>query len=104
VFDYVRKVARLHSQLEVLKGGSLVNLFVSEQQYAYARVTKVASAVTVINNDRKAAEIEFDVSRIGLANGDALVDRLGVSKDVQVNGGKVKATLPARSAAIFVRK
>jgi hypothetical protein len=32
------------------------------------------------------------------------VDRLGVSKDVQVNGGKVKMTLPARSAAIFVRK
>jgi len=40
------------------------------------------SAVTVINNDTKSAEIEFDVSRIGLANGDALVDRLGVSKDV----------------------
>jgi glycosidase len=104
VFDYVRKVARLHGQLEVLKRGSLVNLYVSEQQYAYARMTKLASAVTVINNDRKAAEIEFDVSRIGLANGDALMDRLGVSKDVQVNDCKVKVSLPARSAAILVRK
>ena len=104
VFDYVRKVARFHNQLEALKRGSLVNLYVSEQQYAYARVTKVASALTAINNDTKTAEIEFDVSRIGLANGDALVDRLGVSKDVQVNGGNVKMTLPARSGAIFVKR
>jgi neopullulanase len=104
VFDYVRKVARLHSQIEALKRGSLVNLYVSEQQYAYARVTNVASALMAINNDTKAAEIEFDVSRIGLANGDTLVDRLAVSKDVQVASGKVKVTLPARSAAILVRK
>ncbi len=104
VFDYVRKVAHLHAKLEPLKRGSLVNLYVSEQQYAYARVTKASSVMTVINNDTNAAEMEFDVSRAGLVNGDALVDRLGVSKDVRVANGKVKVKLPPRSAVIFVKK
>jgi glycosidase len=104
VFDYVRKVARLHVQIESLMRGSLVNLYVSEQHYAYARVTKASSVVTVINNDTNAAEMEFDVSRAGLANGNALIDRLGVSKDVRVANGKVKVRLPPRSAVIFVKK
>jgi glycosidase len=104
LFEYIRKLTHLHSQLESLKRGSLVNIYVSEQQYAYARVTQASSALTVINNDTNAAEMEFDVSRSGLANGDALVDRLGVSKDVRVANGKVKVTLPPRSAVIFVKK
>ena len=104
LFEYIRKLTHLHNQLESLKRGSLVNLYVSEQQYAYARVTKASSVVTVLNNDTNAAEMEFDVSRAGLANGDALVDRLGVSKDVRVANGKVKVTLPPRSAVILVKK
>ena len=58
----------------------------------------------VINNDKKAAEVEFDVSPLGMADGAVLTDRLGVSKDVRVENGKLKVTLPERSAAIFVRK
>jgi len=104
VFDYVRKVAHLHSRLESLKLGSLVNLYVSEQQYAYARVTQASSVVTVINNDTNAAEMEFDVSRAGLANANFLEDRLGVSKDVRLANGRVKVKLPPRSAVIFVKK
>jgi glycosidase len=104
MFDYVRKVAHLHGQLESLKLGSLVNLYVSEQQYVYARVTKASSVVTVINNDTNTAEMEFDVSRAGLANANVLEDRLGVSKDARVANGKVKVTLPPRSAVIFVKK
>ena len=34
----------------------------------------------VINNDKRAAEMEFDVLPSGLKNGNALVDRLGAIK------------------------
>src|SRR5258707_1915149 len=37
LFQYIRKLTRLHSELEPLRGGALINLSVSEQQYAYAR-------------------------------------------------------------------
>jgi glycosidase len=104
VFEYVRKVARLHSQLESLKRGALVNLYISELQYAYARVTHASSVVTVINNDTNATEIEFDIARAGLANANVLEDRLGVSKDVRVANSKVKVKLPPRSAVILVKK
>jgi hypothetical protein len=58
----------------------------------------------VINNDSKPSEIEFDVSRTGLKNGASLIDALNVSRDVAVRDGKLRASLPERSAAIFVSR
>jgi neopullulanase len=104
LFEYIRKVTRLRAELEPLRRGALVNLHVSEQQYAYARTTKSSSVIAVINNDRKTAQVEFDVSALQLANGVVLTDRLGVAREVRVENGKLKVTLPERSAAILVRK
>jgi glycosidase len=102
--EYIRKLTRMHGELEPLKRGALVNLYVSDQQYAYARQTKDGAVVIVINNDTKPTKIAFEVSAAGLANGGRLVDRLGSSKDVQVDNGKIDLALRARSAAIFVPK
>jgi glycosidase len=103
LFQYIRQLTRLHYELEPLRGGALVNLHVSEQQYAYARTTKSAIVLVVINNDSQAAELEFDASPAGLVSGNVLLDRLGVSRSVVVRNGKVGVKLPGRSAAVFVR-
>ncbi|MGH9928717.1 MAG: alpha-amylase family glycosyl hydrolase [Pyrinomonadaceae bacterium] len=103
LFQYVRKLTKLHSELEPLKRGALVNLYVSDQQYAYARKTKTESVVVVINNDSKTAEIQFDASPAGLTSGNLLLDTLGASKWEVVRNGKIRVTLPERSASIFVR-
>jgi O-glycosyl hydrolase len=94
----------LHAELEPLKRGALVNLYVSDQQYAYVRQTKDGAVVIVINNDTKPTKIAFAVSTAGLTNDARLVDRLGSSTEVQVENGKIDIALPARSAAIFVPK
>ena len=78
-----------------------MNLHVSEQQYAYARQTGSVAVIVAFNNDNKEAEFEFDVSRAELRNGASLRDRLGISRDVVVRDGKVKVSLPKRSAAIL---
>jgi glycosidase len=104
LFQYIRKLTRLHSELEPLQRGRLLNLYVSDQQYAYARKTKNAAVVVVINNEARAVEIEFDISPAGFANGVGLIDRLGVSKEAQVSGGKLKVKLPERSAVILVQR
>ena len=104
LFEYVRTLTRLHAELEPLKRGALVNLYVSDQQYAYARQTKDGAVVIVINNDTKPTKIAFEVSAAGLTNDARLVDRLGSSTEVQVENGKIDVALPARSAAIFVPK
>ena len=102
--DYIRKLTRLRAELEPLRRGSLVNLYVAEQQYAYARKIKADTVVTVINNADRATIISFEVSAAGLADGAMLVDRLGVGKDISVANGKLSVALPARSAAILARR
>ena len=104
VFAHIQKLARLRAELEPLRRGQLINLYVAEQQYAYARTSKAGTVVTVINNHAKAAEVEINVMPIGLGDDEVMVDRLGVSSPVTVAGRRLKVTLPARSAAIFTRR
>ena len=101
LFEYIKHLTTLRRELEPLRTGNLENLHVAEQQYAYARTTRTAAVIVVINNDDKPAEIEFDVSRTGLANGLSVKDRLGVSKDVVITDRKMKVHLPRRSVALF---
>jgi glycosidase len=102
VFDFVRQIAHLHNELSPLQRGDLINLYVSAQQYVYARKTATGVVVVAINNDGKVATIEFEVTSAGVADGDRLVDRLEASKEVRVAGRKLRVTLSARSVAVFV--
>ena len=104
VFAHIQKLTRLRTELEPLRRGQLVNVYVAEQQYAYARTSKAGMVVTIINNHTKAAEFEVNVMPIGLGDGEVLIDRLSVSQPVMVSGRRLRVKLPARSAAIFVRR
>jgi glycosidase len=103
LFDYVRKVAHLHTELEPLRRGKLINLHVSEQHYAYSRRSDTGVVVIVINNDTKPATIEFDISPTGLADGATLSNQIGAPGIVRVTGRQMKVTIPARAADIFKR-
>ena len=102
LFEYIKRLTTLRRELEPLRSGRLVNLYVSEQQYAYARSTENAAVVVMINNDDKAADIEFEVARLPLGNGMSLNDQLGASTAVTVRDKKLRVSLPKRSAAIYV--
>ncbi len=99
--EYIKRLTTIRREYEVLRTGELVNLYVSQQQYAYARRGRSGTVIVVINNESDAATIEFDVSRVAL--GGVFRDRLGVSQPVQVDGSRrMRVSLPKRSAAIFV--
>jgi glycosidase len=100
LFQFIKRLTTLRREHEVLRTGELVNLYVSEQQYAYARRGRSGSVVVVINNGNGAAFMEFDVSRIAATG--VLKDQLGVSRPVQIDAGRMRVSLPKRSAAIFV--
>ncbi|HEX8921889.1 MAG TPA: alpha-amylase family glycosyl hydrolase, partial [Pyrinomonadaceae bacterium] len=101
LFEHVRKVVRLRAELEPLRRGSLINLYVAPQQYAYARTTDRAAVIIVINNDSKPSTVEFDVTRAGLAKNVTLSVHLGTASRGEVKDGMLKITLPARSASIL---
>jgi glycosidase len=102
LFDYIKRLTTLRRELEPLRTGNLVNLHVSEQQYAYARTTNNAAVVVVINNNDKAADIGVDVTRLPLGNLLSLNDQLGESRAVTLRDNILRVNLPERSAAIFV--
>ncbi|HEU4833982.1 MAG TPA: alpha-amylase family glycosyl hydrolase [Pyrinomonadaceae bacterium] len=99
LFEYIKRLTTLRHEYEVLRTGELINLYVSEQQYAYARRGRSGTVVVVINNANDAATIEIDVSRVIV--GGVYKDQLGVSRPVQADDRKMHVTLPKRSAAIF---
>jgi glycosidase len=101
LFEYIKRIITLRREHEVLRTGELVNLYVSEQQYAYARRGRSGTVIVVINNENNAATIEFDVSRVTPSG--IFTDQLGISRPVQINNGKMRVSLPKRAAAIFAR-
>jgi glycosidase len=104
VFQHIQKLTRLRRELEPLRRGKLVNLHVTEQQYAYARQSGSGVVIVVINNDTKPAAADFAVTRLSLDGSVLFTDRMGVVPDTRVSLGRLRVTVPARSAAILVRR
>lgn len=100
-FDHLRTLLHIRATHEPLRRGRLVNLFLENQQYAYARVTDRSSVVVVFNNDSKPATVEVDIAAANLGRDGPLADQLGVVKDARIEGKTLKATLPARTACIL---
>lgn len=106
VWNHLAKLGKLRRELPPLRNGKTLDLYEGEQQSAYARIVDDKQAVIVaFNNDTKPAEIEFGVKDIAALNRAAAVsDQLGKIGDVKIIDGKLKFTIPARSASIFTKK
>ncbi|HEY6119745.1 MAG TPA: alpha-amylase family glycosyl hydrolase [Pyrinomonadaceae bacterium] len=104
LFEYISKLTHWHGELAPLQQGSLINLYSSEQQYAYARTTRSQAVVMAFNNDSRSVSFEVDLSLLQIPNGAQLVDRLDTSREVQVSGGRISLNLPKRSVVMLVRK
>jgi glycosidase len=102
VFDHVRRLLRLRREISSLRRGLMTSLALTEQSYAFARVDQGSSALVVFNNGTAPTELEIDVGPVAsLGEGRILRDRLGAAPAVRVANGKIKATLPARSALLY---
>ena len=103
VFEYIKRLTTLRRERETLRTGELINLYVSEHQYAYARHSRKGTAIIVINNLDDAATIEFSLSPLNVAN-ITLIDLLGVRRTARVEDNTMRVSLPKRSAGIFVER
>lgn len=105
VWNHVAMLGKLRLELEPLRRGKSLDLLDEPQQMAYARVTEKDSVLVVFNNDTKPAEVSFDVSMIKqIPLNVMLTDKLGKVGDVKVANGKIKFTMPTRTAGIFTVK
>lgn len=105
VWNHLAALGRLRANFTALRTGKSLDLLDEEQQMAYARLTDKQAVLVVFNNDTKPAEVSFDVSMIKQFPANSfLTDRLGKVADINVAGGRVKFTMPARTAGIFTVK
>lgn len=96
IFERVQRLVELRKTNPALAGDAPTrNLYSAEQQWAFLR----GSTIVLMNNDSKPAEIDAN----GFPDGD-YTDQLGVLNGVRVRGGHIRASLPARSAAVLVKK
>lgn len=102
VFEHLRRLLKLRAELPALRRGALLNLMVAEQTWAFARVAEASSVVAVFNNGPSEATIECAAGPARLAEGAVLEDRLGASAPVRVESGRLRVTLPPRSAGLLV--
>jgi glycosidase len=103
-YGHFKLLAQLRKELEPLRRGRLVNLFVSDQQYVYARVTARQAVIMAFNNSGQPAALDVNVAHLDLPNGTTLGDRLDVIPDARVDSGRLKLSLPAKSAVILTSK
>ena len=104
VVERVRTLNRLRAELVCLRQGATVALLVEEQLYAFARATREDSAIVAFNNARETAELDFSAFGLDLGEGETLEDRLGGVSAIPVAGGRLRFTLPPRSAAVLTRR
>jgi neopullulanase len=100
LFEAIQRLTKWRGEFEPLRTGKLVNLYVSEQQYAYMRVTPgKGSVVVVLNNDSKPVELEIDL-RPHLREGGALVDQISMGRGFALSNGKLYVRAAERSASL----
>jgi glycosidase len=104
VFDHLRRVIELRRALAPLRRGKLLTLSVDDQHYAFARKTAAEAAIVVFNNAKQDKTIEFDTAPINVLASASFTDRLGVAREIRLQGTMLRVVLPARSASIITGK
>jgi glycosidase len=105
VFAHLQRLARLRAELPALRHGVTRHVYDEEQQAVFARMLGGQTVYIVFNNETKPATFEFDASEAGMPEGARLIDRLEVlGGETRVAGGRVRLTLPPRTASILTAR
>jgi neopullulanase len=99
----VRALLLLRRDTPALRRGATRNLHVADKSWVYARVLEGASpALVAFNTGDRPETLDLDAAVAGLADGSRPVDRLGSGLAATVEGGRLRLTLPPRTAAVLL--
>jgi glycosidase len=101
LFQTIRKLARLRAVTPALRQGTLVQLLVDDDAYAFARVTAESHVIVVFNHAAASARLHVPLESLRIPNGTRLVDLLGKTPGAEVRQGSLEVELPARSSGIY---
>ena len=97
LFEYIGGLNQLRAKFVSLRRGSLINLYVSDQQYIYARKSDSQFVMIAINNENREVAVRFSLGPLGIKN-----QKLVILPLLDIHEGLVELTLSPRSAKPFV--
>ena len=98
----VRNLTRVRADTAALRQGTLVQLLVDDEAYAFARATAESRVIVVFNHAASSARLHVPLEPLGVPNGTRLEDLLGTSQPVEARQGAADIDLAPHSAAIYV--
>ena len=101
LFRAVRELACLRAATPALREGTLIDLLVEDETYAFARISAGSRVVVVFNRASVSTKLHIPVSGLGIQNGIRLQNVLGTTAPVETREGVLEVELPPLSEAIY---
>jgi glycosidase len=106
LFQRFQRLAHLRGTTPPLRRGSLLELLVEDDAYAFARLTLTDNAaasrvLVVFNNAAAPATLDVPLKGTGITDGTHLEDCLGAAPRILARDGAARIQLPPHSSAIY---
>jgi glycosidase len=97
IFDYVRNLIALRKNFASLRRGRFVDLGVTDNTLAFARISEGRAAIVIFNNGARPDKVHVVYSQDGDFSG-----QLGNAATLSIRNGEGTIEMPAHAAEIFV--
>ena len=97
MFDWTRAWIRLRREQAALRVGKLIDLFVDDETYVFARQLGAETIVIAFNRENKEKQVTVPVGAIGVKD-DVMLRSLMGGTDARVKNGQATLRLPAATA------
>jgi alpha-glucosidase len=101
MFDWTRAWIRLRREHAALRSGKLIDLFVDDETYVFARQLGAETILIAFNREDKSKEVSVPVGSIGVKDGVTLKSLIGEGASAAVVNGEAKLTLSPQTAMAF---
>jgi len=98
MFEWTRSWIRLRREQAPMRAGKLIELFVDDETYVFARQLGAETIVVAFNRENKEKQVSVPVGAIGVKDGVMLKALIGGEVSGRVQNGEAMITLPAQSA------
>ena len=98
MFEWTRTWIRLRREHEALRAGKLIDLFVDDETYVFARQTGAETILIAFNRENKSKEISVPVGSIGVKDGATFKSLMGDGASARVMNGEARLMLAPQTA------
>jgi len=101
MFDWTHAWIGMRREHAALRSGKLIDLFVDDETYVFARQLGAETVIVALNREKKSKDISVPVGSIGVKDGVTLQSLIGDGASGRVVNGEARLTLAPQTAIAF---